>query len=348
MKQETNDTIIAPLMTVDGTYFIALSSPEVINPNGGSNSLEKTINAKDGRFRKIDISYVCPPCLAKKVCTVCPHRQFEFPSWASEESLEISKELMGDNDEIFLRENLGVVVDMGNQCFPKAAVDMMFNKARVPILQAARHIFVTVDPCTDANEKSEFAIVSVVQHHIVVGIDAFPARTRPDYEVRLIQHIRTLLENDFLKTAYVVLDVEAGTGYEASSIQNLVCNAFPNRIIPYNTNKQTFGTRTDNESKVNAMKHFQSLLAANNIHFWEGLICTDPKGIGKTLLKFKDQALRYHKVSTIPKTLGVDPKIIVTGKDGHHEDDGIVTWNRAHYTELTFFSHPDYAMYRHY
>ena len=90
MDLEVFYEVIVPLLEVDATAMIAISTPQ---DSLNFYSEMFTMKGPDGRslFRTIEVGLACKACLAIGRGADCPHMVDEIPPWKSKEKVSHSK-----------------------------------------------------------------------------------------------------------------------------------------------------------------------------------------------------------------------------------------------------------------
>lgn len=161
VNQEMFTKVIVPLLGVEGTVILAISTPDD-EFNYYSMLLTAT---RDGKplFLTIRIEQSCKDCTSKRLLN-CKHRTHLLPKWKSGARQELIEAIMAADPETFARENLGMVI--GGHSF-------IYNKDKVKRLEIARPytfpinklpsvVYVGIDP--SAGGCSHFAMVACVHH----------------------------------------------------------------------------------------------------------------------------------------------------------------------------------------
>ena len=350
VKEEVIKNVIAPVFGKEGTKLIALSSPEISQDNGFSLALQKNKHL----FETIHITYVCEECVKLKIATICKHRWLEVPAWQTAESLKVAKALMDDDETVFARENLGLVVDDGRYVFNTPLITYIFEAAKTDIVKQVPFVFVSIDPCAGSMipEKglSDFAIVSFIPNpKTVVGLDSFPSGDHKDYLPRVIAHIEKLKQNEFMKHAYFVIDVENNSDTLASIIYDKVMDHFPGCIIPFSSHPNTakIGNSIQTKEKTEMVHLAQQYINERSICFFRDYSTTNPKQNRDRYLDLKElqaQCLRLERQVDITSK-GVAKNVRYTGKAGNKKDDLVITFMRVMHTAKRFFQMQHYAGY---
>jgi len=113
-------------------------------------------------IKSLRYSLICDECIAQGKAESCRHKMGDLPYWQSQEKHEKIKQLMQENNEAFLRETKGLLIDpLIKPVFDSASIDYLVER---PFLntnqQAFDYIYVTVDPA--AGGCSRYAILSAV------------------------------------------------------------------------------------------------------------------------------------------------------------------------------------------
>lgn len=156
--------VLAPLIGGRNFSMLAIATPDKSATNHYSRLMDITDDDGELLFKTIRIALWCPDCLANskgKDDEACPHREDLIPPWKSSERMRIIHKIMSDDQELFARENMGLLVGDQRYFISQALLKQMLAIPRVQFSDALVHyIFVGIDP-SGGGSQSRFSIVSV-------------------------------------------------------------------------------------------------------------------------------------------------------------------------------------------
>lgn len=334
---------LAPLLGVRTTSIILISTPGE-QPTNLFNEL-----CKSPHFKVVLITYVCGPCLEKGVTEVCKHRAHERSHWLGGNE-DIVKELMGTNNLSYQRDMLGIHEVQGTPyCFPKHLLDATLAAPPVDVHQPPRFVYTAIDPNVGTDDisasTSDFAIVSISgPGTIIVGMDAIPAQSPPDFEPVLRAHLQNIRNLPHFENCYFVLDVEAN-GQMIWYHINSIIKEFSNVIFTSDYKNKT-ATNTSNKSKRDMVILTRTILESRDLHFHPNYVTTS--GTRQEMRrKLIDQMALYKRVN-LPSSTTSSNTLIYSGKGDNHKqkDDLCLTLQRDIYRRRVFLESPKYACYR--
>ena len=157
LKPALFENVVVPLMTVEHTGMIAITSPGD-EQNYVSVILE--LKKPDGRplFKIIRIGMMCNMCLNAGM-EKCGHELKRMPAWKSENRHDLVRSVLGKNKEAMKREAEGLIVSNRVYLFGKR--DMIAWSERVPYLfhYDVQIIEIGIDP-SGGGSMSDYSIVS--------------------------------------------------------------------------------------------------------------------------------------------------------------------------------------------
>ena len=344
VAEETFLEIVVPVLSLEEVCFIALSTKDE-KPSNFFNQL-----LKSDFFYKYEICYVCEKCIKKGVRTICKHKMDSLPHWSSEGRVETIKKLFGaENEEKFMRENLGVVEQAGPECFSERKIAQVLTNMRISFHRAPRFFFIAVDPMAGSdiakNSTSEFAVlVGTYPGNILVGMDAYDVIVEEDYQERLVAFLRKLREIPMCQDTTFVLDVESGTGLEAGNIDKLVRKHFYNVITVCDFHRKP-GTKTSNPAKKVMMELTRDALNTDNISILKEFVTLD-RFPNRLLARWASQMKSFSRIVSTGNSLRSHNTEIFTGKTGKKMDDLSMTFLRLIRLMEIFMHDPKYIHYR--
>lgn len=293
-------------------------------------------------FRSIIIRFVCAPCFAKGVRTICKHKYHEKSPWMGENE-EIISVITGGDTNSRQRDMLGVFEHTDTpQCFPTESIDAFFSAPRIKQTNPVRFVFMSIEPPsagTDNSRKStsDFAIVSISgPGTVIVGIDAIDAIHPSDWEVPLRRHIARIRAMPMYANCVIVADVEAN-GSSVWGHINAVIREFDRVIIVSDYNRKE-GTNTTNSAKQEMVQITREVLGTgDDVRFLDGFVTSHPDPNGYIFPEFKRQMCAYTRVF-FPTTSNDVAVFSGNGKNKDMKDDMCLTFQRALRRRKLFFN----------
>ena len=120
----TDSPCSLPLLGVDGTSLIAISTP-LDETNFFSVLLQLRKPNGQPLFLNLQIELVCAKCLESGE-TTCPHNANNAPEWKTAARTDLVKSLMGDS-AMWLREQAGVITRKDNAAYDRPCLDKMLH-----------------------------------------------------------------------------------------------------------------------------------------------------------------------------------------------------------------------------
>lgn len=171
--------VIVPLMGVDGTCVLGISTPNTADDNYYNMLMDipHPTRRDDTLFKSIRLTLACPQCVLDGKAADCLHMAHLMPSWKSRESLDKVKLIMQGQGTLFDVENLGRT---------QSDAHYVFNRDWVRTLQAAPLyrwprppdlLFMAIDP-SGGGTQSDYALATVGIRdgcYVVAGLDHSPS-----------------------------------------------------------------------------------------------------------------------------------------------------------------------------
>lgn len=206
------------------------------------------------------------------------------------------------------REISGVTASVEGQAFNKRSIENFKIRATFKGTEAnkPKHIGVFVDP--NAAGSSHMAIITVCQVNgatVVCGIDSYPVKNSEQELIFFFKHIESIRNNMWLRSAYIILFTERGTGHESGHLADLLKARF-DRVACFNQpsaqeerramkeikeGKKTMaqfereynayaitnpGFRTDTVTKNGYRVAARTTLFSESVFWLDGCICANP------------------------------------------------------------------------
>lgn len=301
-------------------------------------------------FNNHEIKYICDTCQSLALTTgACIHLQHRRPEWLGLKD-GIARKIFGDDDEVLLRETMGILVEDTNSCFPSHLIDALQRKPFVNTYGSVNYVVMSIDPAagTDVEEKStsDFAIVSIGKPDTtILGMEAINYLRHQDYETVLKDHIERIRKIPGYEGSYLVVDIEANGNGEWSHLVSFL-SQFPNVII-MSDYKRKEGTNTTNQSKLEMMKLTRAILDEDSVGFAKSFV-TSNKSANEVVKLFLKQMRQYERLVIPSKSLKISNAVILSGKGPNktQKDDLCLTFQRAVRSRKVFLESSKYAKYR--
>lgn len=148
--------MILPLCGVKDTVLLGISTP-LDETNFYSMLLD--MKRPDGTplFNVLTITLLCDDC-QKAGLLACPHKA-ELPAWKSGERQELIASLMAGDRNMYIQENLGIVVRHNNSAFPREGVDRLAASAvSLSLATQPDAVYLSIDPA--GGGQSSMAVVA--------------------------------------------------------------------------------------------------------------------------------------------------------------------------------------------
>lgn len=216
-----------------------------------------------------------------------------LPPWISENN-NFAELLFGDDKDFAETES-----SIGNFFEPYVVHDLI-ARPRVTISEPVRWIFVAIIPSDiPPNPSPEYFNVAVVSicypNTTIVGLEAFSAIRRQDYEHILLDHTRKLREKPHCRDATIVLGVTARNMMEAGEIQSIVRRA--GNVVCMNTGRWP-GMETTGTSRKESAEVLASLAKEGEIRIDEDIVVSSNQNPEKLVRMFGKQCLAYYPNKT--------------------------------------------------
>lgn len=158
LKTELFHQVIVPLLTVDHTALLAISSPgDELNYY----SLLQDLKNQYGEplFKNIKIGLSCQRCMDAEI-EKCTHSLKRLPAWKSEGRHELVRAIYAENQEAMKREAEGRIVSNRVFLYPKKWVELFeAREAAGTSYNSNQLVHIAIDP-SGGGRQSDYAIVS--------------------------------------------------------------------------------------------------------------------------------------------------------------------------------------------
>jgi len=179
LKPQLFHNVIVPLLTVEHTSMLAITSPG--DEQNYISVIQDLKNADgDELFLNVKIGMMCDKCVQESK-EKCVHQLKRLPNWKSESRHDLVRAVFGKNQEAMKREAEGMVVSNRVYLFGKKDVDAFEKREAYQFKYDVQLIEIGIDP-SGGGSNSDYTIVSkcvengkdIVSFHISANI----SRTR--------------------------------------------------------------------------------------------------------------------------------------------------------------------------
>ena len=218
--------------------------------------------------------------------------------------------------------------ELTGQVFPAERVRELFGKPCVPLHEAKRHVFVTLDPAAGSDVRetrgSDFAVVSCVRPGIIVGMDAIDmTMCQIDHEARIVRHIANVIKMPELRAAIVVVILENNcAGNLLGGLLNRIRDAFPQRVVVMSSKQNKPGVVTTNAVKESMAYKLREVLNSHQLAFAENWVtefrlndkATDEQSRAALRDECREQLLQYARWVREDDNVHVKTRVTFSGK----------------------------------
>jgi len=157
LKPQLFHNVIVPLLTVEHTAMLAITSPG--DEQNYISVIQDLKNADgDPLFYNIKIGMMCEKCLQAGK-EKCPHSLKWLPNWKSESRHDLVRAVFGQNQEAMKREAEGMIVSNRVYLFGKKDMDAFEAREGYQFQFDVQLIEIGIDP-SGGGAQSDYTIVS--------------------------------------------------------------------------------------------------------------------------------------------------------------------------------------------
>lgn len=160
-------TVIVPLLGVDNTAVMAISSPDD-ELNYYSQLLDQKDQDGNPIFAKLQIGLSCEECMdAQK--SDCPHKLRLLPRWKPVERQKKVEAILANDKAMSLRETHGMSIGSAQYCFEKVFIKKLRERKLYQFKQRVNVLHMAIDP-SGGGKGSDYAVCTMAvenQQHVV-------------------------------------------------------------------------------------------------------------------------------------------------------------------------------------
>lgn len=211
MSPEMFSKIVVPLLGVDKTAVLAISTPD--DENNYYTVLMKIVVEGKPLFKVIRIGMACEACEAAGV--PCSHKVYRLPFWKPQVRQEKIDAIYKNNPELYAREILGQVVSNKEYMCTAPLMRPFKDKQPHKMVYPANVVHIGIDP-SGGGTASDYAICSMVYDNgqfVIIGTDASSSFKHNDIMYMLDEHFRRIRKFPQYKDAIFYVYVEANMSF---------------------------------------------------------------------------------------------------------------------------------------
>jgi hypothetical protein len=160
MNEQLFYRVVVPLMSVNNTAVIAISSPDdEFNYFSKLMTLKRDAKTNIPLFFTVQITQACEAC--QKLSKRCPHNEALLPPWRSSNRQKLTEQIMRSKPALFEREMLGLMKSGDSLfVFDPVLVDAFCNRPPYRFSLLPSIVWVAIDP-SGGGSLSNYAILSM-------------------------------------------------------------------------------------------------------------------------------------------------------------------------------------------
>ena len=317
-------TVVVPLMGVNKTAVIAISTPDD-ELNYYSSLMELKDEFGNSFFKTIRVGLSCDVCMAAGI--VCMHKLRRLPPWKSAARQRRIQKILEQDEILMKRETQGIIISTNcTYCFEAPIVNEFVAREPYQFKFPLPVIYTAIDP-GGGGVTSDYAIMSMGienGNYGLLSLDASNSHKDNDIMAMLTNHILNLRKIHKHREAWIVIFIEANDGWlHADRLKNLFMGdigKFGKIYLPAvdNKNLDRVGVRTTQWNKPQYVRETKALLSEGKLHFSSEFV-----GQNEVIDKknFMAQLRHYRKELTYSKNPADPPKVRYTGKSAGTRDD---------------------------
>jgi hypothetical protein len=329
-------SVIVPLMGVNGTAVIAISTPNEHDDNYYTFLMDlKNPTTNAPLFKTIRIGLACEKCVAAGTGAQCNHNRGVVPPWKSLQRQDLMRTIMEADSNLFMRENMGMLCSNTQFLFMPKLVNQFHSASPRQRKRRPHVVFVCIDP-SGGGTQSDYAICSICVedgHHHVIGLDHTDAGHVETVNELVVNHMRALRKLPDMEGVCLIVYIEANMSWIEADRLSLLCTqpALQPVIVESRDpkGKHRAGVVTDEHNKVGYVSGLQCLLQEQRITYAQDIASRDVHECKKELETQMRAFKRAVKVPDQPEHQKYH--VALTGKGYGRKDDLVMALMMACY-----------------
>lgn len=324
MKSEVFATIVVPLLGMEKTAVLAISTPDD-EYNYYTKLMDTEVNGAP-LFKTIRIGLACDSCTSSGIA--CTHKVFKLPSWKPVARQEKIDAIMKTMPEINARENAGQTLTSQKVC-EKKWIKALQDRKLWTFQNPVSVIHIGIDP-SGGGSASDYALNSMAYdnaQYVILGAETIAGYKYNNIMTALDNHLLALRAISKYKHAIFWIYVEANMSFIA--VDELRDRFLGNpafgqvyiaRFDP--KNKDRYGVWTGEKEKAMYAKLLAQNLSDGRIHYAENFVCVSKETTAEMKAILEEQIGNLRKDSKPVLQPGHDKvKYTYTGKSAGVQDD---------------------------
>jgi hypothetical protein len=325
IKPELFFTVVVPLLGVEGTAVLAISTP-------GKNYYSALMDLKDPDdetkpfFKTIRIGLACDACLSSGKAEECTHMSHLLPHWKSAERQRKMAKIMNDG-QLFMQENMGLIASGFDFVFKATLVDSMLTTTHTWQTPPGV-VYCAIDP-SGGGAQSDYSMVTVATqmgHYAIIAMDSTPSAQIDDVNSMIYSHIKAIRQHSMYSNSVIVVFIEANMSWLETDRVALICQR-PELQPVYIEQTETArgiskpGVITTEATKVGYVYNTRQLLQGSHLTFATAYIINEDQD-ACTKEALLTQLRAFRKCTKGPRDIDFGrSKVSYSGKAYNKKDD---------------------------
>lgn len=335
VKEDLFYEVIVPLLGVDGTAVLAISTPDKDDDNYYSMlmDMKDPDDPEESLFRTIPIGLSCDECIAAGKASSCKHKEDLAPPWKGADRQRKIEKIMEGNPELHSRENLGNRHNDTMYMFRGRCLNDFARRPPMYMGGGCDVVYCAIDP-SGGGTQSDYAIVTVAVRggqFAIVGMDSTPVADSNEVERVVHRHLADLRNSHAFRASLITLFVEANMSWiEADRVKKLASDPLLQPLyMPAFNSKNLPGVITTEHNKIAYVDTLRRLLEDESIGFATEMISARPLELKKQLM---EQMRMFRRVVQKPRNEEAQSsRVFMTGKGNNRKDDLLLALMMAVY-----------------
>lgn len=300
--------VIAPLLGVEGTAVVAISTPDEDDNNYYSELMEIKNPETPGEtlFKTIRIGLACEECIQAGAGATCVHRQQLIPPWKSNRRQKRLRQMTAD-PHLFMRENMGMITNSTQFMYSAALVNQLRQAPRFRVTRPNDVLYLAIDP-SGGGTRSDYAMCSLFvenAHHVIAGLDHSGSANPADVNNMIYTHVMSLRRHPQFAASTFVIIIEANMSWIETHRVAQLCDRPELQPVMIESRDPSgqgrIGVITDEANKVAYVQNLRFLMQDKQLSYNTDLVGTDIDASTHELESQLRQFKRAIKVPTLPE-----------------------------------------------
>ena len=340
-------TVIAPLMGVQGTAVLGISTPNSDDDNYYSMLMDLPHPEDPNKtlFHTIAIGLACDVCVSQGCASSCTHKADLIPHWKSAARQRTLEKIMEANPLLHARENMGMRANDTHYLFRPQYIQNLRDRTPIVFPESADVVFCAVDP-SGGGSQSDYAMATIARIngvYAIVGLDHTPSAESAEVEAMVYRHLADIRNNPAYQYAIIVFYVEANMSWIEVDRMRIVADRATIRPIYFaaHNTKDRLGVVTDEHTKIAYVDTLKRLLCDDRIGYASEFISADAK---ESQAELERQLRAFRRAVHQPGNVeSQKARVYLTGKGSSRKDDLLLSLMMALYFSFLTREDPNFT-----